>query len=98
MDTKSGSSFGPFLETLKSRQAARTEVAREARRTLLTTLAKTGPSPIEKLRHHSQMRFETFADILKDLKGAELIRIDAESGEEIVSLTDKGEQFSSLDW
>ena len=98
MDTKSGSSFGPFLETLKSRQAARTEVAREARRTFLTILAKTGPASIEKLQHQSQMRFEAFADTLKDLKKADLIRIDAESGEEIVSLTEKGEQFSSLDW
>lgn len=89
MDTKSGSSFAPFLEAMNSRKAARAEGAREAHRSLVDILAQTGPLPIEKLHHQSQMPFVAFADALKDLTKAELIRIDTASGEEIVSLADK---------
>ncbi len=89
MDTKSGSSLAPFLEALNSRKAARAKDARETHRSLMDILVKVGPLPIEKLQHQSQMQFVAFADALKDLEKAALIRIDATSGEEIVSLAEK---------
>lgn len=99
MERKSSStSFGPFLEALQAKRSAETRVVREARRKLVTSLASTGPEPVEKLRRQVQMRFEDFADAVRDLKDADLIQIESTASDDVVSLTDKGRQLSAIDW
>lgn len=96
MESKT-SSFGPFLEAMQRQKSAQASPVHEARRRVLTTLAETGPEPVEKLRQQMDMRFEDFADTVKSLRGAELIEIRATDSDEIVELTDKGRQLANLD-
>ena len=98
MESKSpGTSFGPFLEALKSRQSAQGELVRETRKKLLTILSSSGSTPSDELRRQSGLGFEPFATAVRTLEDAGLIEVEHGTEEELVELTEIGMKVSSID-
>ncbi len=93
-------SFGTFLKTIESHGIGEANDQQEHEAfpvdslRILVSLAKSGSEPVTQLLADSEVEFVKFADALKEMRGASLIDLTGEPGNETVQITPTGEQLA----
>ena len=84
-------SFGTFLETMQRRESSR-QASGGSPIALLTILAESGPQPVPELLARSEMGFTDFSQALNTMREAGLLTLVGQPGQEVVELTETGQQ------
>jgi hypothetical protein len=94
-DVPNTNSFGTFLDSINSSQAA-PPAPGGTPFTLLTTLAGTGPQLVPDLLTATGLGFSDFTSALHTMQEAGLVTLTGVPGQERVALTTSGEQVAKM--